>query len=170
MRKTRFLLRRAVYVTVTLTTMLSIACWYFGIGSGRDLKAYVGMALECHPVWQDLALHRIYEGQPVDDVIKKTNPVLVERHGRFVGLTYQDPLSFTGVQIVAMDGSLTRACAWSCTWDYIFFDSMTDRHHLDMSNSPETNQRTRIYNGQTVARPPAAKARGATEEHRIDDE
>ena len=114
--KSRFL-RRSLYAAVTFATMLSIACWYFGIASSRDLKAYIGMAMECHPVWQDLALHRVYCGQPVDDVIKQTTPVLVVRHGRFVELTYQEPLSFTGVQIVAVDGSVTRACTWSCTWD-----------------------------------------------------
>jgi len=147
--KTR-VLRRGVYATVILTTMLWIVCWYFGIHSGRDFKAYVGMALECHPVWQDLALHRIYEGQPVEDVIKETNPVLVVRHGRFVELTYQEPLSFTGVQVVAMDGTLTRACTRSCTWDYTFFDSMTDSDTKEMSDSFNTNERTYAYNGEVV--------------------
>jgi hypothetical protein len=45
--------------------MLSIVSWYFGVDSGHDVKAYIGMALECHPVWQDLALHRVYDRQPV---------------------------------------------------------------------------------------------------------
>jgi hypothetical protein len=151
-----------VYAAVTLATMLSIVCWYFGIASGRDVKAYIGMALECHPVWQDLALHRVYDGQPVDDVIKQTTPVLVVRHGRFVELTYQEPLSFTGVQIVAMDGSVTRACTWSCTWDYTFFDSMTDGQNLEMSKSLDTNERTLVYNGRTIVRPPPAQERGVT--------
>jgi len=131
--------------------MLSTVCWYFGIHSGRDFKAYVGMALECHPVWRDLALHRIYEGQPVDDVIKQTNPVLVVRHGRFVELGYQEPLSYTGVQIVAMEGTLARACAGSCTWDYTFFDAMTDSDAKEMSDSIDTNERTVVYNGEVVS-------------------
>jgi hypothetical protein len=130
--------------------MLSLVCWYFGVRSGSDFKAYIGMALECHAVWKDLAFQRIYEGQPVDDVIKQTNPVFVVRHGRFVELTYQEPLSFTGVQVVAMDGRLTRACTWSCTWDYTFFDSMTDGDVKEMSDSFNTNERTYTYNGEVV--------------------
>jgi hypothetical protein len=86
--------------------------------------------------------------------------VLVVRHGRFVELTYQEPLSFTGVQIVAVDGGITRACTWSCTWDYTFFDSMTDGQNLEMSKSWETNERTLVYSGRTVVRPPAGQEHG----------
>ena len=156
LRKSRAL-RKAVYAAVTLATMFSTVCWYCGIASSRDVKAYIGMTLECHPVWQDLALHRVYDGQPVDDVIKQTTPVLIAQRGRFVELTYQEPLSFTGVQIVAMDGSVIRACTWSCTWDYAFFDSMTDGQSLEMSVSSNTNKRTLVYNGRIIVRPPTAE-------------
>jgi hypothetical protein len=118
---------------LVLMTAFLAPCWYFGIHSGRDMKAYAGMARECHPVWQDLALRRVYHGQHVDEVIKRTNPVYVIRHGRFVELGYQEPLSFTGVQIVAIDGKVVRACTASCPWDYTFFDSMTDADTEEMS-------------------------------------
>ncbi len=147
---------------VILAISLSLVCWYFGISSGRDFKAYIGMARTCHPVWQELALHRIYEGQLVDDVIKHTTPMLVVRHGRFVELTYQEPLSFAGVQIVAMDGRVTGAWTWSCTWDYTFFDSMTDGQHLEMSNSLATNERTLVFNGRIIARSSDANTHGVT--------
>ena len=150
--KRRFV-RRAVYATLVLTAALSTACWYFGINSSRDLKAYAGMALECHPVWQDLALHRICEGQPVDDVIEQTNPVFVVRHGRFVELGYQEPLSFTAVQIVAMDGKVARAGTASCTWDYTFFDSMSHDDAQAMLASSDTNERTVSYNGKSPTPP-----------------
>jgi hypothetical protein len=125
-----------------------------GITNARDLKAYFGMAVECHPVWKDLALQRIREGQPVDEVIAATKPVYVVRHGRFVELGYQEPLSFTAVQIIAMDGGLVRACTASCTWDYIFFDSMADGETQEMSDSFEANERTLEYNGRTFVHPP----------------
>jgi hypothetical protein len=120
------------------------------------------MALECHPVWRDLAFHRVYEGQAVDEVIKRTNPVLVVRHGRFVELSYQEPLSFTGVQIVAMDGKIARACTWTCTWDYAFFDTMTDVHNREMSDSLDKDERTLVYNGKTIVRSPTNDERGVT--------
>ena len=157
--KQRFV-RKAVYATVTLAVLSSMLCWYFGISSTRDLKAYAGMALECHPVWRDLALHRIREGQSVDDVIAKTKPVYVVRHGRFDELGYQEPLSFTVVQLIAIDGRLARACTGSCTWDYTFFDSMTDAQTQEMSDSFDNHERTLVYNGHAVVRPPADEERG----------
>jgi len=126
--------------------------WYFGINTHRDLEAYVGMSLECHPVWWDLALHRIYKGQSVDAVIKQSKPAFVVRHGRFVELRYQEPFSYTGVQIVAMDGALTRAWAGSCTWDFKFFDSMSDIDIKEMSESFDKNARTVEYNGEELSR------------------
>ncbi len=110
----RRVVRKIVYATTTFAVLSSTLCWYFGINSTSDLKAYVGMALECHPVWKDLALHHIREGRSVDDVIAATKPVYVVRHGRFIELGYQEPLSFTAVQMIAIDGKLVRAGAGSC--------------------------------------------------------
>lgn len=132
--------------------------WYFGIDSTRDLRAYAGMALECHPVWQDLALKRIREGQSVDDVIAKTKPVYVVRHGRFVELAYQEPLSFTVVQLIAIDGKLVRACTGSCTWGYTFFDSMTNVDAQEMWGSFDSDERTLIYHGQAAITHPLPKS------------
>lgn len=153
-------LRKATYAALTLTTAFAIVRWYFGIASGSDVKAYVGMALECHPVWQDLALHRVYKGQPVDELIKQTTPTLAIRHGRFVELTYQKPLSSAGVRIVAVDGRANHAFTWSCTWDYTFFDSLTDEQSLELSKSPDTYRRTVEYNGRTIVEPPTVEERG----------
>jgi|GEM_PF-6759006 len=111
------------------------------------------MARECHPVWRDLALRRIYEGQRVDDVIERTKPVCVVRHGRFVEIAYQDPLSFSGVHMVAMDDKLVRAMSLSCKWEHTFFNSMSDEDDQQMHLSYETNQRTVQYDGKTVVKP-----------------
>ncbi len=146
--------RRTIYGAVILAAVLAPACWYFGIHSARDVKAYIGMAMECHPVWRDLALRRVCEGQPVDEVIERTRPLLVLRHGRFVQLDYHEPLSFTVVQIVAMDGAVVQAVAGSCTWNHTFFDSMTDRDDREKSESFERNERTYEFEGKVVTRPP----------------
>ena len=93
---------------------------------------------------------RIYEGQPVGDGIKHTNPVFVVRRGRFIELTFQEPLSFTGIQIVAMDSRLTRAPTWGCTWDYAFFATMTDDDVEELSDSLNSNERTHRYHGEVA--------------------
>ena len=154
--------RSVVYTTAIFAALLSILCWYFGITSPRDLKAYAGMATECHPVWQDLALHRIREGDAVDEVIAKTQPIYVVRYGRFVELGYQEPLSFTVVQMIAIDGKLVRAFTGSCTWDYTFFDSVTGADTQEMSDSFDSDERTLICDGKTVVHSPTTEKHGVT--------
>lgn len=92
------------------------------------MQVYQMMSRECHPVWQDLHWGRVHVGQDVEDVIEATAPVSVERIGAFVLLNYQGGdglLHFTGVTITAKNGRLAGAAAWSCTWDRVFFDELT---------------------------------------------
>lgn len=150
------LVRRSGYIAIALAVAMAIACSYFRIHSTRDLTAYVGMSFECHPVWKELALHRIQLGQPINVVIAQTKPISIERHGRFVELGYQERLSFTGVQIIAMDGKLVRASAGSCTWDHTFFDAMNEMDCETYSTSREHNPRTVEFKGKIVELPEAA--------------
>lgn len=152
----RSLVRPSIYATIAFTVAMVIACNYFRIRSTRDLAAYVGMSHECHPVWKELAFHRVRLGQPVEDVIAHTKPISIDRHGRFIELGYQEGFSFTGLQIIAMDGKLVRACAGSCTWDYTFFDAMNETDWTTYSSSREHNLRTVEYMGEVVVSPETA--------------
>lgn len=137
--------RRFAITALILASVTLVACWYFGLHSGRDVKAYAGMALECHPVWKRLALRTVREGQRVDEVIDKTDPAYVVRHGRFDEINYQHPLSFTFVHIVAKDGKLIRAESGSCTWDHTFFNSMSELDNREYQRSLRCNERTLVY-------------------------
>jgi hypothetical protein len=85
--------------------------------------AYQGMSHDCHPVWKDLHAGHVHQGLPVEEVIAQTHPVRVDRFDGFVVLEYQggQGLCFSGVTIVARDGRLVSAQAWSCTWQRTFF-------------------------------------------------
>ena len=102
------------------------ACaWHFRIWSFQDLRLYLLMSRECHPVWRDLHWGHILHGQDVEEVITRTRPLGVQRFEEFVVLGYQEPGSFAAVSVVARDGKLVAGGAWSCTWRREFFNSLT---------------------------------------------
>jgi hypothetical protein len=117
-----------------------LACaWYFRIWSWHDLVVYTMMSRECPPVWQDLQWGRVHAGQDVEEVIATTKPVRVERYGEFIRLDYQDGLSFTGITVMAKNGRPASACAWSCTWDRVFFDRLTQEDQKAFSDAYEAH-------------------------------
>ena len=104
------------------------------------------MSRECHPVWKELHAGRLYQGQPVEEVIVKTHPIRVERHAEFVCLDYQkgqQGLCLTGVTIFAKDGRLLSGQAWSCTWTWTFFDGMTNNDYEVYRKAYEDHWRPR---------------------------
>jgi hypothetical protein len=104
-------------------------CSYLRVWSLNELRVYRAMAQECHPVWQELHFERIQAGDSVDDVIARTHPIRVKRDGEWVILNYQESsggLCSTGVTVVAFEGQLVGAYAWSCTWVRQFFDTMSE--------------------------------------------
>jgi hypothetical protein len=126
---------------VLLIALVSCA-WYFRVWSWRDFQVYQMMSQESHPVWQDLHWGRIHAGQGVEKVIADSNPVRIERYGEFVQLSYQGgdgKLHFTGVAITAKNGRLASAAAWSCTWQRVFFEEMTQEDWKAYSNAYEAH-------------------------------
>jgi len=115
----------AAALLVVNTGVVLTCASYFRIWNGRDFQVYQAMSRECHPVWRDLYWRRILPGQEVEDVIARTKPLGVRRFANFIELSYQEGLCFTGVTIYARDGKLVAASAWSCTWDRLFFDTLT---------------------------------------------
>ena len=119
-------LRWAAACVALVAGCLLLTCWHFGVWSWTDWQIYQEMSRECHPVWKDLYAGRIYQGQPVEEAIASCGPVRVERFENFVLLEVQESgregLCFTGITIIAKDGRLVHAGAWSCTWQRTFFD------------------------------------------------
>jgi hypothetical protein len=123
--------RTALVVGLVCLGTILTTCWYLDIRSARDVRAYLGMRKECHPVWKDLALRRIYAGQPTDELLRAYSPQLVRRSGNSLILIYQNGdwpvLSYTTVEIWSENGCLIAAVAGSCTWEHVFFDNRDER-------------------------------------------
>jgi hypothetical protein len=98
----------------------------------QEWWVYQAMNWECHPVWRDFHYGRIRAGDPVEEVIAQSEPVRVERNGRWVVLKYHGGgLCFTGLTAVAYDGQMVGAYAWSCTWTRQFFDIMFEEQRAE---------------------------------------
>ncbi len=109
-------------------------CWVHRVWSVNEWLVYRAMDRECHPAWQDFHYGKVQPGDPVEDVIARTDPVRVERMGRMVVLKYQSSgLCFTGITAVAYDGHMVGAYAWSCRWTRQFFDTMSDEQRTEFS-------------------------------------
>jgi hypothetical protein len=125
-------LRVLVSLAALAGILVAACCWYLGIRSPADVVAYVGMYNECHPVWKEFALKRVYAGQSVEEVIDRTAPPIVQQHGIYTTLEYQTgPLSFTGIRLIAKNNQLVTAEAWSCSWRHTFFQDLSQEDELD---------------------------------------
>jgi hypothetical protein len=101
-------------------------CRSHRVWSVNEWRVYQAMERECHPVWRDFHYGHIKAGDSVEEIIIRTEPVQIERTGRWVVLKYHpEGLCFTGLTAVAYDGRMVGAYAWSCTWIRQFFDTMS---------------------------------------------
>jgi hypothetical protein len=97
------------------------------------------MATECPPAWRDFHYGRVWAGDPVEEVIGRTQPVAVTRKGRWVMLSYQEDgggLCFGGMTAAAYDGRMVCAYAYSCTWLRLFFDELSDEQYQELLGRP----------------------------------
>lgn len=106
--------------------ILLALCWSRRVWSVNEWRVYKAMGQACHPAWRDFHYGRIRIGDPVEEVIAGTQPIRVERSGRWIVLYYQSGLCFTGLTAAAYDGQMVCAYAWSDTWLRRFFDIMTE--------------------------------------------
>jgi hypothetical protein len=112
--------------------VLMAHCWSHRVWSVNQWRIYQAMERECHPAWRSFHYGRVGANDPVEEVIARTEPVRVERSGRWVVLKYQaGPLCFTGLTAVAYDGRMVGAYAWSCTWVWQFFDIMSEEQRAE---------------------------------------
>lgn len=121
-----------------------VVCWIYNFWSLEDWRVYREMDQNCHPAWQDYHFGRVRAGDPVDDVIARTQPSVVERKGRRVMLWYHtgaDGLHFTGMWAVAYDGRMVCAFAASCTWTRVFFDNLSDEQSQELRGCSRDDQR-----------------------------
>jgi hypothetical protein len=122
----------AAPVLIATALCLFAFCKSHRVWSVNEWRVYQAMERECHPVWRDFHYGRIRAGDPVEEIISRTEPVSVERTGRWVVLrNHPDEMCFTGLTAVAYDGQMVGAYAWSCTWIRQFFDTMSEKQRAE---------------------------------------
>jgi hypothetical protein len=130
--------------------VLLVFCWTHRVWTVNEWRVYQAMDCECHPVWRDFHYGRIRGGDPVEEVIARSEPVRVERTDRWVVLKYHGGgLCFTGLTAVAYDGRIVGAYAWSCTWLRQFFDIMSEEQRVEFFGA-HYDQPTRVGNAIIV--------------------
>ena len=128
-------------LVVIAALILAFVGRQYHVYSWRGWQVYRAMGRECHPVWPEYNFRRIRAGDNLDDVIAKTNPVTMERDGRWVTLGFQTNGHFTGISATAFDGKMVFACAWSCSWVRLFFDELSEEQSLEYLGRSKSDPR-----------------------------
>ena len=115
-------------------------CWWHNVWGWDELTVYQEMRKECPPVWRDYHFGRVRAGDPVEQVIARTNPVTVVRRGRWTHLSYTPP-GFTGLWAVAYDDRMVFAAASSCCWTRQFFDGLTEEQSMELLGKSKDDPR-----------------------------
>ena len=84
---------------------------------------------------KDLARGRFRAGDSVDDLIATHPPDRITRGGRYTHLRYAPPFSFDATTVLARDGTLAWAGAYSCAYGHVFFDELNVNEHTDANQA-----------------------------------
>jgi hypothetical protein len=115
----RWLIRATVLVALAGNGLV-VFCWWHNVWSRDAWTVYRAMDHERHPDWREYHFGRIRAGDPVDQVLARTQPDKVVHRSRWTFLQYR------GMGAAAYDGRMVYAVALSCCWTRIFFDDLTD--------------------------------------------
>ena len=128
----RFWSRILVFVVVVMVALAVVAVWYFRIHGFRSVLAYREMDKECHRIWKDLALRKVYAGEDLDEFLASNTPSTIRRHDNYGTMRFYQNynpgsggLYFTGITVIAGDNRLVWAVAASCTWQHTFFNELS---------------------------------------------
>lgn len=123
------------------------ACAFFRVTRLSDVAAYRGMGSGViHPVWREFAFRRFGRGDSVAALLNRYTPSEVEEFGNYGVYTYYarydgpEYLYFCGLVVIAKDGKITDARAWTCTWEFSFFE--TDDPTRDYEYSKYIDQKS----------------------------
>lgn len=125
-----------------MVVLAVVASWYFGIHSLTSCSAYWQMYRAYHPIWKDLALRRIQAGRDVSEFAGSYPASWSWRHGAYTSMDFYDNyvpgrpvIYFSGITVIAKEGRLKCAVAWSSTWHHIFFDEFSKDEHKNYRES-----------------------------------
>ena len=114
---------------IVAINLLFVLCWRYHIWNEKDLNIYLAMNHECHPAWKRFYFEEVKMGDDVNDAINKTQPTEVVIRGRWTILAYKH------LRAAAYDGKMVLAFAFSCTFDRVFFDGLTEGQHIEYFGS-----------------------------------
>src|SRR2546428_5492716 len=63
-------LRRTIFGMGVLGIVILGCCAFFRISGSQDIKAYVEMARECHPVWKQFAFRRFGAADSAKELLR----------------------------------------------------------------------------------------------------
>ena len=115
----RFLIGLVVLVILAGNGLI-LFCWRHNVWSRDEWMIYKELDRGSDPSWREYHFARIRAGDPVDEVLARTEPVTVVQQGRWTFLKYKK------IGAAAYDGRMVYAGAMSCCWERIFFDELTD--------------------------------------------
>ena len=127
----RWLIRVAI-AAVLAGNGLVVFCWWHNVWSQDAWAAYRGMEEERHSDWREYHFGRVRIGDPVEEVLGRTQPDQVEHKGRWTFLKYR------GMGAAAYDGRMVFAMAMSCCWTRIFFDELSDAQCRELLGASRT--------------------------------
>ncbi|WP_254511138.1 hypothetical protein [Anatilimnocola floriformis] len=122
----KMLLRGAVLLLIAALVCLGYLASHYRVYSLAGLNSYSAMAKECPAAWREFHFRRFRAGADIEEVIRVTKPLHVERHRDWVTLQYQAPGSSSGITAHAHHGQLVLAYAWSCAWIRLFVDDLSE--------------------------------------------
>ena len=118
--------------TASVLLACAIAAVLYGSSLLSDFQLQSKMGNEIHPVWQKFDTGQIQNGSDLSAFIKTHPPSEQVESGPFSELQYfqnydssKPALYFSSLNITAKNGALVRASADSCTWNKVFFDSLS---------------------------------------------
>ncbi|MBN2211152.1 MAG: hypothetical protein JW709_07125 [Sedimentisphaerales bacterium] len=96
------------------------------------------MRKECHPIVCELIDNRIVPGAAYKYVLDFGDPAETIKHGRFTILDFNrtdsEGIDMTNVRLIFIDNKAVKAFAESCTWEYVFFNIMTEDEKIEFEN------------------------------------
>lgn len=116
----------AVAVLVIATTWEDRLDFVWRQSRGTWAEPYVvGYALKDSrdPIDRDFAHGRFKAGDTLDRLLDSHPPTRVVHHGRYTTVSYGS--GFGGTSVIARDGKLVIAVAWSCVYEHVFFNTLT---------------------------------------------
>jgi hypothetical protein len=122
-------MRWTFLAAILVVTIGSLA--FFRIHRARDLDAYYLMIDQGHPIWKELAMRRVHQGDSAKDLLHRVPATSQVRFGRSALLLFES--GGVTCTIASRDEKIVSAWMWSSTSKFSFFETNDPVLDADMS-------------------------------------